>query len=59
MTQYLTPSLTSVRQPIWEVGQQVVSILLSCLDEEDCQNQHLLLTPQLVIRQSSDPAAVA
>ena len=59
MVQYLTPPLTSVRQPIWEVGQQVMSILLGLLDDRPPIEQHVLLQPQLIIRQSSDERAPA
>jgi DNA-binding LacI/PurR family transcriptional regulator len=56
LVQYLKPGLTSVRQPVWEVGEAVMSILLNALDHpENAGNelQHILLEPQLVIRQSS------
>jgi DNA-binding LacI/PurR family transcriptional regulator len=53
MVQYLTPALTTVRQPIREVGQQVISILVSLLaDERPAENQ-IVLQPQLIVRESS------
>ena len=53
MVQYLSPPLTSVRQPIWEVGQQVMSILLKLLGGIPLADSCLLLQPRLVIRESS------
>jgi DNA-binding LacI/PurR family transcriptional regulator len=53
MVQYLTPPLTSVRQPIWEVGQHVLSMLVGMLHGEPLVDQHILLTPQLIVRASS------
>ena len=55
MVQYLNPGLTSVRQPVWEVGEMVMSILLEYLDggEEEKEMPSVLLEPELIIRRSS------
>lgn len=53
LIQYLTPGLTSVRQPIWEVGVTVMSILLRYLHQEPVDEPYRLLLPELIIRQSS------
>jgi len=53
IVQYLTPPLTSVRQPVWEVGERVIALLLGLLDGKPLGEQHILLQPQLIIRQSS------
>jgi DNA-binding LacI/PurR family transcriptional regulator len=53
MAQYLTPPLTSIRQPIWEVGQQVISILTGILAGSPPPDMHVLLQPRLIIRESS------
>lgn len=53
MSQYLNPALTSVRQPVWEVGQQIMSTLLAILNDEAPQDSGLLLAPQLIVRPSS------
>jgi DNA-binding LacI/PurR family transcriptional regulator len=53
MSQYLTPGLTSVSLPVWEVGQQVISILLGILNQTPPENTSLLLPPKLMIRESS------
>lgn len=51
--QHLSPPLTSVRQPIWQVGVEIVRLLI-CLMQDvapDCAQQHL--PPRLIVRQSS------
>jgi DNA-binding LacI/PurR family transcriptional regulator len=53
LAQYFSPALTSVRQPIWEVGQRVMNLLLGLLGENVVDQDQVLLVPQLVIRQSS------
>ena len=58
IVQYLTPALTSVRQPIWEIGQQVIAMLFSMLDKQDIQKKHVLLKPRLIVRDSSGPESI-
>jgi len=50
---YVRPPLTSLRQPIPEVGEQAVSMLLSLVDGEDPPQRHVLLDPELIIRAST------
>lgn len=51
--EFLHPALTTVRQPIPEVGQQVVNLLLKQLNDEPIDQTGILLKPELVIRHSS------
>ncbi len=58
MIQYLVPSLTSVRQPISMVGQQVMNILLSILDQKTDRDasaleMQALVKPRLIVREST------
>jgi len=53
MAQYFTPSLTTVRQPIATVGQQVVDLLLKQIKGQPIAEKGILLKPELVIRESS------
>jgi len=53
MAQYLTPALTTVRQPIRAVGQQVISILVSLLAGVRPAEDRVVLQPQLIVRESS------
>ena len=50
---YLRPGLTTVRQPAWEVGQRVIEILVNVLEGTPPAAQQILLTPELIIRESS------
>jgi DNA-binding LacI/PurR family transcriptional regulator len=54
MVQYLDPPLTSVRQPVWDVGQQIIPMLLSYIET----GQHpdpisSMVSPKLIIRGST------
>ncbi len=51
--QYFKPGLTTLRQPAWEVGQQVAEILVQLLEGQPVANLHRLLPPELIIRESS------
>ena len=51
--QHLRPSLTSVRQPVWEVGKHIVQVLIERLAGNTDANSHTLLKPQLIVRESS------
>ena len=53
MAQYFTPSLTTVRQPIATVGQQVVDLLLKQIKGQPIAEKGILLKPELIIRESS------
>lgn len=59
MAQYLTPPLTSVRLPVVEIGEQVIEVLVQRLDKNISEVQHVLIEPELVIRQSSTSGATA
>jgi DNA-binding LacI/PurR family transcriptional regulator len=50
---YLTPSLTTLRQPINDVGRILVRLLVSVLRKTPPEEQHVLLQPELIIRAST------
>lgn len=50
---YLSPSLTSVAQPLHVVGKMVIDILLDMLQGRHDHERQVLLKPTLVIRDSS------
>ena len=56
---YFTPSLTTVRQPLGELGQLAVRELLAMIGDDDSQTRvhGLTLAPELIVRDSA-PAAV-
>ncbi|HID90260.1 MAG TPA: LacI family transcriptional regulator [Anaerolineae bacterium] len=51
--QSLRPPLTSLRQPIAEVGRRVVEMLLSLIQGEEPPERRVLLPPRLIVRASS------
>lgn len=53
LAQYLSPPLTSIRQPIWEIGQHMVGMIVDMLENRPLIYRYLLMQPELVIRQSS------
>lgn len=53
---YVHPPLTSVRQPIWQIGQQLVAMLLNVLNHTSPPPPEcILLAPELIIRESTAP----
>ncbi len=52
LAEYLTPPLTTVRQPIGRIGRHVVEMLVGILEGSPPANPHVLLTPELIIRES-------
>jgi DNA-binding LacI/PurR family transcriptional regulator len=53
LVEYLEPSLTSVRQPSWSVGEQVVELLVDLLEHQESLDRQVLLQPRLIVRRSS------
>jgi DNA-binding LacI/PurR family transcriptional regulator len=54
MVQYLDPPLTSIRQPVWEVGQQIISMLLEYLElGKPPAPSEILVMPRLIVRAST------
>lgn len=47
------PPLTTLRQPIYQIGRRICTMLLCILDEEDLEEEHVLLQPELIVRQST------
>ncbi|MBD3306929.1 LacI family DNA-binding transcriptional regulator [candidate division KSB3 bacterium] len=53
MANYSTPSLTTICQPKYELGQNAAEILLRRIQGDDLPRQKLKLTTELVIREST------
>lgn len=47
------PSLTTINQPIYQIGGMLCEMLISQLKKETAGQQHILLEPSLMIRQST------
>ncbi|MEU8006777.1 substrate-binding domain-containing protein [Catellatospora sp. NPDC049111] len=55
LAQATTPRLTTVRQPLEEMGRMAVSLLARLLERHQLEALHVELTPELVIRDSTGP----
>ncbi len=51
--QCITPSLTSLRQPIQEIGEVIVTLLAEIINGNEPEEQHIVLPPELIVRESS------
>lgn len=54
LVQYLRPSLTTLHQPIEEIGQALIAMLERVLRDEP-NERHMLLPPRLIVRGSCAP----
>jgi LacI family transcriptional regulator len=50
---YTAPPLTTIRQPIYKIGQQTCSMLINIINGREPENTHIMLTPELIVRESS------
>lgn len=50
---YTTPPLTTMHQPIYEIGRRVCAMLVQLVNGQTPNPAHILLKPTLVIRESS------
>jgi LacI family transcriptional regulator len=55
LAQYIHPSLTTIHQPIYQIGQQLARTLLKMITEDFSGIPPVLIQPELIIRRSSDP----
>jgi LacI family transcriptional regulator len=53
----VTPTLTTVRQPLAEMGRMAVALLVRLLQNQRMEALHVELATKLVIRESTAPAA--
>ena len=55
----VTPALTTVRQPLAEMGRTAVSLLIRLLERQHFETLHVELATRLVVRDSTAPARAA
>ncbi|MDB5081651.1 MAG: transcriptional regulator HrmR, LacI family [Chloroflexi bacterium] len=53
LAKYVTPPLTTIHQPMFDLGRSAMEMLLDLLDQKEVENK--VLQPYLVTRQSSAP----
>lgn len=56
---YVSPPLTTLHQPIYDIGRRTCAMLISTLNGRTPAESHVLLTPSLVVRASSGLAISA
>lgn len=47
------PPLTTVRQPIYDIGRQALDMLIRVIRHEPLEEPHVLITPELIVREST------
>jgi LacI family transcriptional regulator len=53
MAEYSHPPLTTLHQPIYKIGGMVCEMLIHLIQGQLLDERHVLLKPELIIRQSS------
>jgi len=53
VVRYFKPGLTTLRQPIWEVGQQTIRLLVDLVQGNPVPSHKILLEPELILREST------
>lgn len=51
-SKYLTPALTTVEQPKFQMGVDAVKMLVNIIEKKEVENTHIVIDPTLIIRQS-------
>jgi LacI family transcriptional regulator len=53
MSEYAHPSLTTLHQPLYQIGGMVCEMLIQLIRGEPLDEKYILLKPELMVRQSS------
>ena len=53
MAEYSHPSLTTLHQPLYQIGAMVCEMLIHLVRGEELEEKKILLKPELIVRQSS------
>ena len=53
MAEHISPGLTTVRQPIYDIGEQLTTMLIQIITGDPPANPHMLIEPTLIVRGSS------
>jgi LacI family transcriptional regulator len=55
LAEHSHPPLTTVRQPIYAIGRQICQMLIQLIQGKPLVEHHVLLQPELIVRESSGP----
>lgn len=53
LSAYVSPPLTTIHQPIYEIGRRTCAMLIDLINGRQPAESHILLTPRLIVRESS------
>jgi LacI family transcriptional regulator len=53
LAEHSHPTLTTVHQPVYDIGRQVCDMLIRLINGEKLSERHVLLQPELIVRESS------
>jgi LacI family transcriptional regulator len=53
LAEHSHPSLTTVRQPVYDIGRQICQMVVQMIHGEELAARHVLLQPELIVRESS------
>jgi LacI family transcriptional regulator len=53
MAEHSHPPLTTVHQPVYQIGGMVTTMVIKLIQGEMLENNNIILQPSLMIRQSS------
>jgi LacI family transcriptional regulator len=52
-SEHTDPPLTTLKQPIYDTAQRLVAMLLQCIAGEPITESHIILQPELIVREST------
>jgi DNA-binding LacI/PurR family transcriptional regulator len=58
IARYLRPALTTLAQPIVEIGEQLITMLIDEINTRPVQQRHRLMQPSLIVRASTATSLV-
>ncbi len=58
MASFTNPPLTTLQQPIYDIGRRTCAMLIDLINGRSPDSQHVLLTPKLIIRESSGTSRI-
>jgi LacI family transcriptional regulator len=58
LAEHSHPPLTTVHQPIYFIGRQICNMLIRLIQGEELPDRHVLLQPELIVRESSRAAQI-
>lgn len=54
VSQYCSPSLTTVNQPRYQMGQEAMQLLFQCIEEDGAEKRNIVLPHEIIRRQSTE-----